>query len=73
MKTITLDDLTDAAQHLATSKKGRDALRRVRDWLRASGLSLDMQNKEAVFTLLDGAWGAYAGSALDAIDEALDG
>jgi hypothetical protein len=25
-----------------------------------------------VFTLLDGAWGAYAGSALDAIDEALD-
>lgn len=60
-----------AASHLSKTDKGVDALRRVLDWLEASGLSLDQQNQEAILDLLDGAWGSYAGTVRDAMHEAL--
>ena len=69
--TATPTDLTAAANQLANSRVGRNALRTVLDWLDADGLSLDGDNQAALLTLLDGAWGAYAGTARDAMREAL--
>ncbi len=65
-------DLIDAANHLALSDKGRNAMRHVLVWLDEDGLSLDFTNKEAVLTLLNGAWGKYAGTARDAMRDALE-
>jgi hypothetical protein len=63
--------LGEAARQLAKSEKGRQALRAVLDWLDADGCSLDAVNQEAVFVLLAGAWGGFAGTARDAMREAL--
>jgi hypothetical protein len=60
-----------AARHLAESEKGRDALRRVLDWLEASGLSLDGQNQEAILELQRIAWEGWAGTVREAMHEAL--
>jgi hypothetical protein len=60
-----------AAQHLARSEKGRDALRRVIDWLEASGLSLDAQNQNAILELQRMAWEGWAGTVRDAMHDAL--
>jgi len=67
----TPEQLCEAARHLAKSEKGRDALRRVVDWLEASGLSLDYVNQDAILTLLDAAWNGYAGTVREAMHEAL--
>lgn len=64
-------ELRTAAQHLAKSDRGRDALRHVLEWLEASGLSLDERNQRAILTLLESAWGGWAGTARDAMHEAL--
>lgn len=63
--------LREAAEQLSRSDNGRDALRRVLDWLDNSGLSLDHHNQKAVRTLLEGAWGSYAGTTRDVMHEAL--
>ena len=60
-----------AARHLAKSENGRDALRRVLDWLEASGLSLDGQNQEAILELQRLAWEGWAGTVRDAMHQAL--
>jgi hypothetical protein len=64
-------DLYAAAQHLAKSEKGRDALRRVLDWLENSGLSLDGNNQQAILLLLEWAWEGKAGTVREAMHEAL--
>jgi hypothetical protein len=66
-----VDGLRRAAQHLAKTDKGRDALRRVVDWLEASALSLDDMNKTAILLLLEGAWEGMAGTARELMHEAL--
>lgn len=66
------EELFAAAQQLAKSQRGRDALRRMLDWLDATGLGLDADNKAACLTLLDAAWGKYPMSARDAMREALE-
>lgn len=63
--------LPAAAQQLAKSDKGRDALRRVLEWLEAGGLSLDGQNQQAILLLLEHAWGGKAGTVRDVMHEAL--
>lgn len=63
--------LREAAEHLAKSDKGRDALRRVLDWLENSGLSLDSVNQDAILLLLDAAWNGWAGSAREVMHDAL--
>lgn len=63
--------LRHIAVHLATTDKGRDALRRVLDWLESSGLSLDSDNQQGILLLLDAAWGDYAGTVRDLMREAL--
>jgi hypothetical protein len=65
------DPLHAAAQQLAKSDKGRDALRRVLDWLEASGLSLDGQNQQAILLLLEWAWEGKAGTVREVMHEAL--
>ena len=60
-----------AARHLAKSEKGRDALRRVLDWLEASGLSLDGQNQNAILELQRIAWEGWAGTVRDAMHKAI--
>lgn len=66
-----VQDLTDCANHLAKSQKGRNAMKRLLAWLDDDGLSLDMVNKEAVLTLLNGAFGEYPGTARDVMRDAL--
>jgi ribosomal protein L37AE/L43A len=68
---LTIDDMYDAAAQLRKSSKGTHALRALLRWLDADGLSLDQMNRLAVFTLLEGAWGPFAGSARDAMREVL--
>ena len=65
-------DVTDAVRHLARTSRGRNALKRLLEWLDDDGLGLDMVNQEAVLTLLDGAWGKYPGTARDAMRAALE-
>ena len=71
MPAATPTDLTAAATQLANSRVGRNALRAILDWLDADGLTLDGDNQAAILTLLEGAWGPYAGTARDAMREAL--
>lgn len=66
-------ELEAAAQQLARSERGRNALRGVLDLLEQRGaLGLDPDNRYAVLTLLEGAWGGYASTARDAIRDALE-
>jgi hypothetical protein len=67
----TAEDMTAAAEHLVKSTKGRHALQALLRWLNDDGLGLDLTNQEAVLTLLDGAWGPFAGTARDAMHDAL--
>lgn len=67
-----VEDLTHAARALARTERGRNALRRLLDWLDEDGLGLDFVGQEAALTLLEGAWGKYAHSARDAMRDALE-
>lgn len=72
MAIATQQDLTEAAEQLARSERGRDALRRLRDWMEEGEvLGLDQNNQDAVLTLLCGAWDGLPGSAREAIHDAL--
>jgi hypothetical protein len=64
-------ELFRAANLLASHDGGRDALRRLVDWLDSGGCSLDQRSQQAVLTLLAVAWGGYAGTALDVMREVL--
>lgn len=62
-------DLQSAAQALARTDRGRNAMLHLLAWLDDDGLGLDSQGQEAVITLLAGAWGRYAGTARDVMRE----
>ena len=53
------------------SRKGRHALQALLRWLEGDGLGLDQDNQAAVMTLLEAAWGPFAGSACEAMHDAL--
>lgn len=73
----TTDDLNQeaieaAAQRLALSARGRDALRRLQIWMEHGHcLGLDSRNQGAVLILLDGAWNGLAGTTREAIHAAV--
>jgi predicted component of type VI protein secretion system len=69
---MTHDSLLKAARQLARTDRGRNAMRRLLEWLDDDGLALDAPNKEAILTLLAGAWGSYAMTARDEMRDALD-
>lgn len=71
MDPITKADVLDAVEQLANSRIGLNALRRLLAWLDEDGLGLDATNQVAVLTILDGAWGQFAGSARDFMREYL--
>lgn len=77
---MPLDDVIDgkgemrkAAQHLAKTERGREAMRVLLDWWdRGTGLGLDAVNQDCVLTLITAAWGPLPGSARDAMRDALE-
>lgn len=72
--TITDEELMrECVDQLAKSHVGRNAMRHVLSWLDEDGLLMDFDNREAITTLLAMAWGSYAGSARDAMRDALKG
>ena len=69
---VQRQDVEEAVSHLARSRHGREAMQSLLSWLDANGCSLDQVNQECVFTVLEAAWGAYAGTTRDLMREALD-
>lgn len=59
-----------AIAQLAKSQRGRNALRRLLEWLDDDGLGLDQHNQEAVYQVLAAAWCA-PGSTRDLMREAI--
>lgn len=64
--------ILEAAQQLARSEKGRNALTVLQAWFDADGCALDASNQACVRTLLDGAWGSLPGTTREFIHEALE-
>lgn len=58
-----------AAEHLTQTEKGREALLGLTAFF-DRGMSLDAGNARARLTLLEGFFGAWTGSSLDAVREA---
>lgn len=63
--------MKECIAQLAKSHVGRNAMRHMLQWLDEDGLLLDFDNRQALLTLLSMAWGKYAGSARDAMRDAL--
>lgn len=62
----------EAIDHLASSERGREALRRLLAWLDDGGIGLDAVNQTAVLMVLVSAW-RKPGSTRDLMRDALDG
>lgn len=57
-----------AVAQLAKSRRGRNAMRRLLEWMEDDdGLGLDQSNQEAYVHLVYACWGPVCGTALDAI------
>lgn len=70
---ITVSELERCAAQLGRSEAGRATLRYLLDWLDDTDINLDSQNQEAVFTLLEGFWGSFSGTARDVVRDNLRG
>lgn len=70
-KELTREDLVHAARQLALTKTGRQSMRKVLAWLNDGGLDLDAINKQAIRTLLEGAWGPLPGTAREVMEATL--
>ena len=63
-------DIDDALEQLCQSELGRSAIESIFQFLfQDDGLSLDFQNQEAVYLLLDYAWLRFPGSVRDKIQQ----
>lgn len=67
----TRADMEQAVEVLQGSERGLATLRGVLGLLDDSALGLDYRGQNAVVTLLQAAWGPYAGSARDCMRDAL--
>lgn len=67
----TRADMEQAVEILQGSERGLATLRGVLGLLDDSALGLDYRGQNAVVTLLQAAWGPYAGSARDCMRDAL--
>lgn len=61
------EDFDRAVAILRNSERGRDAMQRLLDMLDAGGIGLDGNAKQAVITLLYGAFTDWPGAARDAM------
>lgn len=57
--------LQQAIDQLKRSAEGRNALAHLVAWMDEGGVTLDVDNQEAVVTLLLGAWGEFSGTTCD--------
>lgn len=64
---LTEADIDGAAQRLARSERGRNALRDVIALLNNGGIGLDSENQQAVMTLLYAAFTDWPGYSRDAM------
>ena len=67
MPTLSIEDLERAVVQLGRSEKGQQAMRDLLAFLENGGISLDTENQLHFLCLLSGAWGNYAGTALEAL------
>jgi hypothetical protein len=67
MKIITELDIDGAVKSLARSERGRRSMHDTLAMLDNGGITLDAVGQSAVLVLLQAAWGAYPGTARDAI------
>ena len=67
MANVSVEDLEKAVVQLNRSDKGRTVMRDLLALLENGGISLDAENQLHVVCLLAGAWGSYAGTALEAL------
>jgi hypothetical protein len=67
--TLTAEAMYAAAAHLTQTGKGREVLVGLESFF-DRGMSLDAGNARACLTLLEGFFGSWTGSALDAVREA---
>jgi hypothetical protein len=68
--TAETSNLEQVIGQLSGSDRGRNAMRRILDWMDDDGLGLDMHNQTAALSLIAAAW-RFPGSARDAIREAI--
>lgn len=68
---LNAESMYDAAGHLSRSERGRAALAGLNEFFER-GASLDAGNAEACITLIRGFFGAWTGSARDAVAEHLE-
>lgn len=66
MSTFSESDMYQAAEHLARTEKGRGALEGLAAFFE-HGYSLDSTNQEACLKLIQGFFGSWTGSAVDAV------
>ena len=67
MANVSVEDLERAVAQLNRSEKGQQAMQDLLAFLENGGISLDGENQLHVLCLLAGAWGNYAGTALEAL------
>ena len=67
MPNVSVADLERAVVQLNRSDKGKQAMRDLLAFLENGGISLDAENQLHFVCLLSGAWGNYAGTALEAL------
>ena len=67
MANVSVEDLERAVAQLNRSEKGQQAMQDLLAFLENGGISLDGENQLHVLCLLSGAWGNYAGTALEAL------
>ena len=67
IRKCTIGDIEKAAERLLQSEKGKQAAVDLLAMLENGAIGLDDQNQAAVIAILDGAWGEYAGTALDVL------
>ena len=67
MLNVSVEDLDRAVVQLNRSEKGQQAMQDLLGFLENGGISLDGENQLHILCLLSGAWGNYAGTALEAL------
>lgn len=68
---MTDTEIKSAIDQLMQSERGRRALQSLDVWIGMHGQGLDQQNREAVLTLLVGAWGPRCGTVRTTIADSL--
>jgi hypothetical protein len=64
---MTIEQLDKAGSKLAESDRGLQAMRDLLAFLENGAVGLDDDNQAALMAILNGAWGEYAGTALDVL------